>query len=447
VRPCPFDGTGSNVPARLGRGRFGVVALLVAALGAGAFACSADPAELPDLTGEAVEVVAVWQDAEAAAFEAVLERFSAETGATVTYTSTAGEDVQAVLDRRLAAGDPPTVAVLPQRGLLERYAARGEIVPLGPIVGEQVEASWPSVWRELGEVDGELYGLWFKAANKSLVWYSLRRFEEAGVIPPDDLDGLQRVVDGFARDGTASFALPGAPADAWTVTDWFENLYLRLAGPERYDALAERRLPWTDESVRRTLEVLAALLTPAAVHTAPDLTFPGAVAAVFAPRPLAAMVMEGDFVPGVAPPGAAEVGIDVDVFDFPGTDAAERFVVGGGDAAVLMRPTEAGEALVRYLATTDAAEVWARRGGFLSPNEDVDLRAYPDATTRRIARSLLQSGDRFRFDLSDLQPVAFGGTTGAGMWAELTRFLEDPSDVEGTMARLEAAATAAWDDG
>jgi hypothetical protein len=82
----------------------------------------------------------------------------------------------------------------------------------------------------------------------------------------------------------------------------------------------------------------------------------------------------------------------------------------------------------------------------VSPNESLDLTAYPDATTRRIARSLLEAGDGFRFDLSDLQPVEFGGTTGAGLWAELDGFASDPTDIEGTMERLEAAAAAAWAD-
>jgi hypothetical protein len=160
------------------------------------------------------------------------------------------------------------------------------------------------------------------------------------------------------------------------------------------------------------------------------------------------MVMEGDFVPGVvAGATEAEVGVDVDVFAFPGRTTGDRFVVGGGDAAVLMRASAAGQALLRYLASSDAAAIWARRGGSISPNETLDLATYPDPTTRRIARSLLEAGDGFRFDLSDLQPAELGGTTGAGMWGELSAFLADPTDVEGTMARLEAAATAAWDDG
>lgn len=421
-------------------------ALALLSLGALAAACGGgDGRSSRDLAGEQVEVVAVWQDVEAEAFVAVLDAFEARTGAEVTFTSTEGEDITAVLDRRLATGDPPDVAVLPQPGLLRRYARTGAILPIEDLVGELVRSSFGPIWQRLGSVDGVLHGVWFKAANKSLVWYSLSAFEQAGLVPPDDLDGLLAAATGLAEQGRAAFSLTGAPNDAWTLTDWFENLYLRIAGPERYDALAAHEIEWTHPSVVETLEVMAQLLAPRHVATAPDATFPDSVEAVFAVRPTAAMVVEGDFVPGVvATPRRVELGVDVDVFDFPGRRANDRFVVGGGDAAVLMRSTPAGKALVQHLASTDAAAVWAARGGFLSPNEDLDLATYPDPVTRRIARSLLEAGDGFRFDLSDLAPAAFGGTTGAGMWGELAAFVADPADPAATAARLEAAADAAW---
>ncbi len=390
----------------------------------------------------------MWQDAEAEAFVAVLDAFESRTGAAVTFTSTEGEDITAVLDRRLAADDPPDLAVLPQPGLLRRYARAGDIFPITDLVGDEVRAGWAPVWQRLGSVDGELHGVWFKAANKSLVWYSLEAFEDAGLVPPDDLDGLLDVGRSLAERGLPAFSLTGAPNDDWTFTDWFENLYLRLAGPARYDALAAHELPWTHATVQETLEVMASLLAPGLVTASPDTSFPESVAAVFSTSPQAAMVMEGDFVPGVvAGTTQAEIGVDVDVFGFPGVDPSDRFVVGGGDAAVLMRRTPAAEALLRYLASTDAPAIWAARGGFVSPNEEVDLSTYPDATSRRIARSVLEAGDSFRFDLSDLQPAEFGGTTGAGLRGELAAFVADPSDVDGTMARLERAAALAHGDG
>ena len=60
-----------------------------------------------------------------------------------------------------------------------------------------------------------------------------------------------------------------------------------------------------------------------------------------------------------------------------------------------------------------------------------------------MARGLLDAGDEFRFDLSDLQPAVFGGSETSGMRKLLRDFLTT-RDVEGTAAALEAAATAAY---
>mgnify|MGYP003135215921 CR=1 FL=1 len=392
-------------------------------------------------------MVGVWQDAEAVAFEQVLGRFERSTGATVTFTSTAGADLATVLDERLAAGDPPDVAVLPQPGLLRDLAGSGHVRPLETLVGDTVRRDWAPIWQRLGSVDGELYGVWFKAAHKSLVWYSIGAFEQAGVVPPDDLAGLTSIADTLSAAGIAVFSVTGASSDAWTMTDWFENLYLRLAGPDRYDALAEHRLAWTDPTVEETLRTMAELLAPSNVTAVagPDTTLVESVATVFSTAPAAAMVMEGDFVPGVvAATSTGDLGVDVDAFAFPGRDVRDRYVVGGGDVAVLMSDSVGGAELIRFLATPEAASVWAGLGGFVSPNESVDLTTYPDPTTRRIARTLIEAGDGFRFDLSDLHPVSFGGSSDAGMWLELTRFVADPSDTAGTMARLETAASIAW---
>ncbi len=419
---------------------------LVTALGVlGLLACTEEPTTA-SLRGETIEVIAVWQDAEAEAFEQVLEAFEDRTGATVEFTSTAGRDIALVLDERLAEGTEPDVAILPQVGLLPDLAARGVILPLDDLVGDEVRTRYAPEWQRLGSVDGQLYAVWFKAANKSLVWYSIGAFEQAGVIPPADLEGLVQVARNLTASGTPAFALPGAPSDAWTLTDLFENVYLRLAGSAQYDALATHRIPWTDPSVEEALATFASLLAPGQVATLPtDSSFPDSVQAVFSREPAAAMIVEGDFVPGVvAGRTDAELGVDVDVFAFP-EPGRERHVVGGGDAAVLMRASPGGEELVRYLASAEAAETWARLGGFVSPNESVDLAAYPDETTRQIARALLDAGGGgFRFDLSDLQPASFGGGSSAALWVVLREVVTDPSDLAAAARRLEDAAAAAW---
>jgi alpha-glucoside transport system substrate-binding protein len=424
--------------------RYVACALLTLATVVPAACAGGDGERPPSLTGTTLRVVAVWDGTEAANFAQVLDGFERRTGAQVEYVSTEGDDISTVLDAMVARGAVPDVAVLPQPGLLREYACAGLLAPMSERVGAEVRERYAAPWHELASVDGTLYGVWLKAANKSLVWYNLGPFERTGLVPPDSLAGLVAAARNLRASGLPAFAV--AADDAWTLTDWFENVYLGVAGPAGYDELARRARPWTDPTVHATLTLLRELLAPellaGGVQGARATSFEESVDAVFSRRPSAAMVVEGDFVRGVAT-GDAVVGVDVDVFPFPAHRGNRAPVVAGGDVAVLMRDSRGGRALAEFLASAAAGETWARLGGFVSPNDDVPLTAYPDDAARSVARGLLEAGDELRFDLSDLQPAAFGATTGRGMLAILQDFLAD-RDVGRAAARLEASAAAAY---
>ncbi|MEX2586760.1 MAG: extracellular solute-binding protein [Actinomycetota bacterium] len=399
-----------------------------------------------ELSGQSLEVAVVWSGDEQASFEAVLQAFEDETGATVDVTST-GDDIATVLGTRLEGGDPPDLAVLPQPGLLRDLAAQGSLVDIEEAAGHSVDNNYARVWRELGSVDDTLYGVWFKAANKSTVWYNTQVFSDAGVGPAENWDAMIANAETISDSGVTPFSIGGA--DGWTLTDWFENVYVRTAGPDMYDQLANHEIPWTHDSVKAALQTLAEVFgrpeliaggTSGALQTA----FVGSVTRVFEDPPQAAMVYEGDFVAGeIRANTNAVVGEDADFFPFPSIDGSGPAVIGGGDVAVLLNDTEAGRELMSFLATAEAAEIWAERGGFTSPNQQVDLDAYPDETSRGIAEALTEA-EVFRFDLSDLQPSAFGSTPGQGLFKQFQDFLADPSNIDGITSDMEAAAAAAY---
>ena len=58
-------------------------------------------------------------------------------------------------------------------------------------------------WITLGTSSGKLYGMVFKGANKSTIWYSVSAFKNAGVKPPADLDAAARRRQDAARLGHA----------------------------------------------------------------------------------------------------------------------------------------------------------------------------------------------------------------------------------------------------
>ncbi len=438
-------GAERGASARLG-GRGAILAsilfLVAAACGPGD---EAPPAE-GDLAGQTVEVAAVWTGTEQENFQQVLDAFAERTGAAVVYTST-GDDIAAVLGTRIEGGDPPDVAILPQPGLMADLVEQGALQPIEEVAGDEVDANYAPVWRELGSVDGTLYGVWFKAANKSTVWYNVGVFGDAGVSPPATWDEFLQVARTIADFGVAPVSIGGA--DGWTLTDWFENVYIRSAGADAYDQLTRHEIPWTDDSVKDALGVMAELmgdesLIAGGTRGALQTDFPTSVTQVFTDPPEAAIVYEGDFVAGVITGETdAQLGTDADFFDFPAIDGSPPAVVGGGDVAVLLTDSDAGKALIEFLATPEAGEIWAGLGGFTSPNRNVDLSVYPDDITRKSAEALT-SAEVFRFDLSDLQPAEFGATVGQGLFKLFQDFLANPDDIDGVTEAMEAAAAQAF---
>jgi ABC-type glycerol-3-phosphate transport system substrate-binding protein len=410
-----------------------------------------DPADpgLGDLRGRTVDVIATWSGAEQDNFRAVLDEFERLTHATVNYTS-GGNDIAVLLGSRLAGGEPPHIAFIPQPGVVTEFARRGVLVPLAGAAADAVRRNYSQTWQDLGTVSGQLYGLYFKVANKSVIWYRTDAFEEAGVAPPPTWDDLHDVSRTLTEAGITPMATAGA--DGWVLTDWFENAYLRVAGPDRYDALARHEIPWTDPTVVETLELLAEYWrTPRYVHSgaseSTQVTFTQAVAEVFGARPTTAMLAEGDFVAAeIRALGEMTVGEDARFFPWPSIDESPPAVIAAGDQAVAFRDTPETHALMTFLASPKAAQIMASRGGYLSANRNLDPSYYPDDTTRALAAAVVDA-PLLRFDLSDLTPQAFGGGSSAHMWVLLQNFLDRAISPAEVAQQLEDAAAVDFADG
>lgn len=434
-------------------GRSRLLILLCAVLLLGAVGCGDDEktdtggGDGADLSGTTIEVAAVWTGEEQKNFTQVLKAFEDETGAKVKYTST-GDDIAAKLGPRLSANEPPDVAILPQPALFQDYASKGQLQPLDDVVGDAYGENYADVWKDLATVDGKIYGVWWKAANKSLVWYNTKPIEDAGVEAPEDWDAFVDTLQTVSDSGVTPLSVGGS--DGWTLTDWFENVYLSSAGPEKYDQLTKHEIPWTDQSVKDALELLAKVFTEdfmaGGAKGALATDFNTSVTQVFAAKPKAAMVFEADFVAGVIRDETdAELGTDAKNFAFPSAGESDAAVVGGGDVAVQMKKGKGGEELMKFLASPEAAEVWAKLGGFISPNKSLDMGVYEDEITKTIAENLLEAADsgNFRFDMSDQVPTEFGGTPGRGLFKLLQDYVSDPSDIDGVTEEMEKAAAAA----
>jgi alpha-glucoside transport system substrate-binding protein len=430
------------------RKRWLVFALLVGVLAFVAAGCGGGDddgggAEGSEDVSGTISIMAIWGGTEQESFEAVIAGFEEPyPNVDASYTS-GGDNLGPLLSTAIEGGNPPDIAAVGQPGLMADFAEQGAIKPIDDLRQSIVDSFGESV-ADVGAVDGTQYGVMFKGANKSTIWYNVASFDEAGVEPPEDWDGLTETADTLKAAGITPYSV-GVDV-GWPITDIFENVYLRSAGPEMYDQLARHEIPWTDQSVKDALTTMSGIFAPdnmaGGTQAALQTEMPDSVAKVFTESPEAAMVVIGDFAPGVTET-TLEPETGFNVFDFPSIEGSGPSVMGAGDLFVEFKDSPAADAFLEYLTTTDAAEIWAERGGFSSPHKDIDTGIYPDEITRTTAGALAEA-EIFRFDMSDLQPSEFGGTPGQGMWKHLTDFVANPDDVDGTAEKLEADAAKAF---
>jgi alpha-glucoside transport system substrate-binding protein len=406
-------------------------------------ASSTTAGALPDLSGQHLTVLAEWSGAEQTDFQKVLDGFTAATHATVSYQG-AGDNTVTVLQSKIAGGSPPDVALLASPGAITTLANQGSLKPLDAGVQAELAAHYDPGWATLGTINGKLYSVVFKAADKSTFWYNTAAFDQAGVTPPTDWTSFLKDCQTLSDAGVTPVSIGGA--DGWTLADWFQNIYLSQAGTADYDKLSHHQIKWTDPTVVKALTTLGQLFGTQKYVAGGDAgalqtTFNNSVTQTFTANPKAAMVYEGDFASTViSSTTSTKVGTGAKFFPFPASGSTTNFVQGAGDLAVALNSNAATMALIKYLASPQAAAIWAGLGGFLSPNKDVPVSDYPDAVTQAEARQLLAAGPNFRFSLDDLSPAAFGGTVGAGYWKDMQDFLKNPSNVAGTAQQLETDA-------
>jgi alpha-glucoside transport system substrate-binding protein len=298
-----------------------------------------------------------------------------------------GNNLPTVLATAVAGGHPPDMADIAQPGTVAQFAKQGKLKPIS-YASSVMSANFAPAWTQLGTYSGKFYALPFKAANKSVVWYSPPIFKTAGVSPPKTFSQLLTDAKTIHASGTPAYSIGGA--DGWTLTDMFENIYLRTFGAAKYNALSKHQIKWTDPSVATALKSMAKIVGDTSnvyggTSGALQYGFNQSVTNAFASPPKAAMVFEADFVGGVISSSTkAKANTGFNTFTWPsitpGPNASAVEIA--GDLFVTFRDNPAIEAFVKFLATGPAAEAWAKQGGFGTGNKNVPASIYPDPITK-----------------------------------------------------------------
>ena len=360
------------------------------------------------VTGGSITVTSLWGGSEQTSFQKVLDAFQAKTGITAKYESVR-DNYATALQTRISGGNPPDVAIMPGIGFLRHFAKDGSIVKIADlgIDPASLQANYAPGILDVGTVGGDLYGIMVKFNSKSTVWYRPDKLTAAGVQIPKDWDAFTAAINTLKAKGDKPLGL-GA-GDSWTLTDWFESIYVRQAGPDAYSKLFSADGDWTDPTVATAVKTMTDVLTDAnvdgGIKAALGRKFLDGMAQVFSTNPTADMYYEGGFVGGLAI-GANKALKPVDSinwFDFPSINGGNAVTIGGDVIAPLTKNPGVKE-FIQYMTTADAGGVWAGTGAIISPVKGVPDSVYPNDLAKREAAQVANA-TAVRYDGSDLLPA------------------------------------------
>ena len=402
-----------------------------------------------DLSGQVISVFGPWLQIEKDRFENAMAYFEKATGATVQYAGSDSFEQQIVIDAE--AGSAPNIAIFPQPGLAADMAARGLLAPLSADDAAWVRDNYAAgqSWVDLAtyaDENGEdqFYGLFYRVDLKSLVWYSPDNFDDAGYEIPTTMEELKALSDQIVADGETPWCigLGSGGATGWPATDWVEDMMLRTQEPAVYDQWVKNEIPFNDPRVIAAIDEFGAFARNDAyvdggAGTVASTDFRDSPAGLFASPPNCYLHRQASFIPAFFPDDTV-VGEDVDFFYFPAYAEKDLGspVLGAGTVMTITNDSPGARALMDYLKTPIAHEIWMAQGGFLTPHAGTNAALYADDTQRKMGEILL-GADTFRFDGSDLMP----GPIGAGVfWTAMV-------DYAGGKPAAEVAAEvqATWD--
>lgn len=390
----------------------------------------------PGDAGAADGIVTIYGDlsqADAELLQESWEGWEEENDITISYESIGNFDTEIV--ERAENGTAPDLAIFSQPGLVSLLAWENLIQPTPDVVKANIRQFWSNDWAQAVTTADVVYGAPLTASVKGLIWYSPRQFAAYGWDVPTTWNRLVNLTVAMqAKLGAAPWCADfGSDAAAGAAgTDWLEDIVLRQAGPDAYDAWVRHDVKFSDPVIREAFDSAGEiLLHPEYVNTSFD---DESSATTSTTKALAIAMGDGtcslahqgmSFGDTLADPEGANLvvspGGDVWAFLMPSIVAGTNSVVGGGQVAAAFSNDADTVKVQQYLSSPEWANSRVKLGGVASANNGVDPASASSATLTMAINILQDPKTTFRFDASDAMPRAVGaGTfpTAMGMWVD-----------------------------
>ena len=214
--------------------------------------------------GKTVNILAGTTGAQGQAYQNSFDQFTKCTGIKVVYQ--ADKNLEADIKTKVEGGSAPDLTFLAQPGLVAELVATGKVAVAPAKVESESKAGWaPSIYN-YGYVNGKFYGSPLDASVKSLVWYSPKTFAKNGWKVPTTFKDMITLSNTIAASSSKTGTKPwcvgisSAAATGWPLTDWMEEIMLRMYGPTVYAGWVKGTVKFTDPRVANVIKTVGSIV-------------------------------------------------------------------------------------------------------------------------------------------------------------------------------------------
>lgn len=391
--------------------------------------------------GGSVSVLAVWGGSEQQQFLNMVKPFEDATGVTVNYTGT--RDEPAVLTTGIASGQLPDIAGLPGPAQMIQYAAAGKLQDLSTMLDvPSYTAQTPAALVQLGTTGGKLSGVFLDVSAKGQIWYDPQVTGDLSTSPPATWDALTALItaDKAKAKSAWCFSVESGAASGWPATDVLESFVLRNSGPTYYNNWWAGKTKWTDAGIKTAFQDLGQMVAGSYGGSARILTtnFANAGDPIFASPPGCLFLHQASFITGLGAFANKTRLTDYNFFPFPAINPQYAAAVeGAGDLFGAFNNTPQAAALMKYLVSSQAQQLFVADGEFLSANKGV--ANYPNTMNQRLG-AILSGATSFVFDASDQMPAPMQ----TAFYQDLLKYIQDPTQLDTLLAHLDSVQASSY---
>jgi len=367
--------------------------------------------------------------------------FIEKTGIDLQYQGSSDQETQIMI--RIEANDAPDIGHFAQPGLVSDLVKKGKVKGIdGWFDKDYLKQQYAQSWLDMATVNGVMAGVWWRASVKSLVWYPVKPFKDAGYKIPQTWDEMIALSDKMVADGKTPWCvgIESSGATGWAATDWVEDIMLRTNSPEAYDKWTSGKLKFDSPEVKKAVQTMGDLWLKdkyvyGGVPSILTTPFGDSQKPLFDTPPGCYMHRQANFISSFFPAGKT-VGPegDVNYFYLPPIDPKYgKPVLVAGDLFVPFNDRPEVREVMKFLTTGESTKAWVLTGDFVAPQKDAKKEWYP--VPARGFAEILENATVFRFDGSDLMP----GAVGAGsFWTGMVEYVGG-QDLDTVLKNIDAA--------